>query len=34
MITVLCSSMTIADGFLPMAGKMWLLSAPLNPEID
>lgn len=24
----------LADGFLPMAGRMRLLSASLNPEID
>jgi hypothetical protein len=34
LIVVMCSSLISLTGFLPMAGKMWLFSAPLNPEKD
>ncbi|MNR22480.1 hypothetical protein D3C85_1394350 [compost metagenome] len=34
MIVVMCSSLISLTGFLPIAGKMWLFSAPLNPAMD
>lgn len=34
MIVVMCSSLISLTGFLPIPGKMWLFSAPLNPEMD
>ncbi|MNF00801.1 hypothetical protein D3C80_1996880 [compost metagenome] len=30
----MCSSLISLTGFLPIAGKMWLFSAPLNPAMD
>ncbi|MOA53227.1 hypothetical protein D3C78_1766580 [compost metagenome] len=34
MMAVMCSSLISLTGLSPMAGKMWLFSAPRNPETD
>lgn len=34
MIVGMCSSLISLTGFLPIVSKMWLFSAPLNPEMD
>ena len=34
MIVVMCSNLISLIGYLPMAGKMWLFSAPVKPEMD